>query len=97
MFTMKISMASVVKYPYLVYKISTKLLITYVVRVSSSFHFFLFRFLDNVTKNEKITGKMPIFCTKNKQTGQLTFSFLVTLTKKKKNEKWNELNITDQV
>ena len=35
---------------------------------------------------------MRIFCTENKQTGQLNFSFLVTLTKKRK--KKNKMNRT---
>ena len=36
---------------------------------------------------------MPIFYTENKQTGQLIFSFLLTMTKKRKTKKWNQPDI----
>ena len=44
--------------------------------------------------NKKLEGKMLIFYTENKQTGQLIFSFFVTLTK---NEKWNELDKSSNI
>ena len=45
------------------------------------------------TENQlSFSGKMRIFYTENKQTGQLIFLFLVTLTKKQKMK--NELNRT---
>ena len=60
--------------------------------MSSSFHFFVFRFWVKVTEKRKnqlsFSGKMSILYTENKQTGQLISSFFVTLNKKK--EKWNE-------
>ena len=59
--------------------------------------FFVFRFLVKVTKKGKnqlsFSGKMQIFYTENKQTGQLIFFwFLVTLTKKRKTK--NGMNST---
>ena len=52
--------------------------------------FCVFRFLVKVTKNEKISchflAKCGFFYTENKQTGQLIFLFLITLTKKRKME-----------
>ena len=52
--------------------------------------FFVFRFLVKVTKKGKnqlsFSGKMRTFPTENKQTGQLIFSFLVTLNEKRKME-----------
>ena len=58
--------------------------------------FFVLRFLFKVTKKQKnqlsCSDKMRIFYTENKQTGQLIFLFLVTLTKKQKTE--NGMNQT---
>ena len=62
-----------------------------------SFHFSIFCFLVKMTKKRKnqlsFSGKIQIFYTENKQTGQLIFLFLVTLTKKRKME-WTGHKLT---
>jgi hypothetical protein len=54
--------------------------------------FFVFGQIDKTPPKNQLSfsGKVRIFYSENKETAQLIFSFLVTLTYQRKNEKWNE-------
>ena len=54
-----------------------------------SFHFSFFGQSDQNMK-KSFSGKMRIFYTENKQTGQLIFFVFGHFDQKTKNEKWNE-------
>ena len=54
--------------------------------------FFVFRFLVKVTKNEKVSCPVCLFFVQKIRILPVILSFLVTLSKKRKRKKWNELD-----